>query len=163
LEGEGLSEHRLITPLGDLTLDIEGEFVSRIELAKEQSFGTAPPGQVRTYFVRYFQGKDPGRFPLGIELDGATEFQRDVYDALMKVPFGGIISYSELSVLSGHPGASRAVGNAVGKNPLIIVIPCHRVVGRLRDGYYLGGFSSGLDVKRSLLRNEGQCQGIAGL
>lgn len=83
--------------------------------------------------------------------EGGTPFRRAVWDALRRVPFGETVSYGELAARIGRPGAARAVGGAVGANPLLIFIPCHRV---LAAGGGLGGFSAGLDAKRALLRLE---------
>ena len=85
-------------------------------------------------------------------LPRGTEFQRTIWDALAKrVAFGTSTSYGQLAALAGRPRAVRAVGNAVGRNPWVIVVPCHRV---LASGACLGGFSSGLERKRGLLRHE---------
>ncbi len=83
---------------------------------------------------------------------GGTEFQRAVWSALLQIPFGETRSYSDLAVHIGRPKAVRAVGAANGKNPLGIIVPCHRVIGA--DGT-LTGYAGGLDSKRWLLRHEG--------
>ncbi|MCL2338812.1 MAG: methylated-DNA--[protein]-cysteine S-methyltransferase [Proteobacteria bacterium] len=80
-----------------------------------------------------------------------TEFQTAVWDALLKIPFGESKSYHDVAVAIGRKKAVRAVGNAVGKNPIPIIIPCHRVIAS--DGG-LGGFSLGLPMKRKLLALE---------
>ena len=87
-----------------------------------------------------------------LRLAGGTPFQRDVWQAIRSIPRGATISYAELARRIGRPGASRAVGQAVGANPIPLLIPCHRVVGA-NGG--LGGFGGGLPMKRSLLRQEG--------
>ena len=87
-----------------------------------------------------------------VRLVGGTPFQRDVWNAMLSIPRGETISYSELAQRVGRPGASRAVGQAVGHNPIPVLIPCHRVVAA--DGG-LGGFGGGLPTKRTLLRQEG--------
>lgn len=81
-----------------------------------------------------------------------TAFQRTVWRELQAVPFGRTVSYRELGERLGKPSASRAVGGAVGANPLLIVVPCHRVI---RTDGALGGFSAGLDAKVKLLELEG--------
>lgn len=81
-----------------------------------------------------------------------TPFQRQVWAALRRIPFGRTVTYGELAEQLGKPGAARAVGTANGSNPIPIVTPCHRVVAR--DG--LGGFTGGLDLKRRLLGLEGR-------
>lgn len=92
------------------------------------------------------------KFDVPLDLSSGTEFQRDIWRRLRKVKFGSAITYADLADAVGRPGASRAVGNAVGANPLPIVIPCHRVLAAHGK---LGGFSGGLHRKRKLLRLEG--------
>jgi methylated-DNA-[protein]-cysteine S-methyltransferase len=96
----------------------------------------------------YFDGKRK-RFDIGLD-PGGTVFQRRVWEFLLEIPFGQTISYTELAKRAG--GVARAVGGAVGANPLPIVIPCHRVVGA--DGS-LTGYGGGLRTKIWLLRHEG--------
>ena len=100
----------------------------------------------------YLEQKEEG-LSLAIDwnqVDG-TPFQKQVWKELAKIPFGKVKTYGEIAESLGKPGASRAVGTACGKNPLMLVVPCHRVVGR--SG--LGGFSGGgLPVKRQLLSLE---------
>ncbi len=90
-------------------------------------------------------------FDVPLDLRG-TEFQKKVWAALCDIPFGKTTSYGELARRVGKPAASRAVGGANGRNPIPIVVPCHRVIGS--DGS-LTGFGGGLDLKRALLRLEG--------
>jgi methylated-DNA-[protein]-cysteine S-methyltransferase len=92
------------------------------------------------------------QFDLPIDLGNRGPFQRAVYDALLKVPYGEVVSYGELAALAGYSGAARAVGSAMRDNPLAIVIPCHRVI--LGSGA-LGGFGGRPDLKRQLLAIEG--------
>ena len=100
--------------------------------------------------VDYFAGALRS-FTVALEPVG-TSFQREVWTALGGIPFGTTISYSALAERVGRPTASRAVGAANGKNPLPIVVPCHRVVGA--DGR-LVGYSGGLQIKQTLLMHEG--------
>ncbi|MDQ3511835.1 MAG: methylated-DNA--[protein]-cysteine S-methyltransferase, partial [Pseudomonadota bacterium] len=81
-----------------------------------------------------------------------TAFQREVWQMLASIPYGGTISYAQLAMQVGRPKAMRAVGTANGRNPLPIVLPCHRVIGA--DGS-LTGFGGGLPTKRLLLELEG--------
>jgi methylated-DNA-[protein]-cysteine S-methyltransferase len=81
-----------------------------------------------------------------------TPFQRRVWNQLARIPWGTTVTYGQLAVRSGHPGAARAVGAAVGRNPISIVVPCHRVVGA--DGR-LTGYAGGVDRKATLLALEG--------
>jgi methylated-DNA-[protein]-cysteine S-methyltransferase len=95
----------------------------------------------------YFAGKRT-RFDLPLDLQGGTAFQQSVWQALLAIPSGGTTSYGELSASVGRPSAVRAVGAAVGRNPVSIVVPCHRVVGR--NGA-LTGYAGGLERKSALL------------
>ena len=97
----------------------------------------------------YFDGQRR-RFDLQLDLSG-TSFQRQVWNMLLEIPFGSSASYSMIAQRMGKPAAVRAVAQAIGRNPCLVVIPCHRVLGK--DGS-LTGFSAGLEVKRNLLRLE---------
>ncbi len=95
----------------------------------------------------------------GVAADpGGTPFQREVWEELRRIPPGATISYAELARRVGRPAAVRAVGSANGRNPVAVVIPCHRVVGA--DGG-LTGYGGGLDVKRWLLDHEARAPGAA--
>ena len=103
----------------------------------------------------YCKGKNVG-FTAGLDLSGLTPFTQKVLRTLAKVPYGKTITYGELAKRAGSAKAARAVGNILAKNPLPIVVPCHRVVAG--DGN-LGGFSApgGVKVKRRLLLMEDNC------
>jgi methylated-DNA-[protein]-cysteine S-methyltransferase len=119
------------------------------EARHRKSLGPAgsPPRQLSEYFRRQRQ-----RFELKSDLANASEFDRRVYDELVKVTAGHTITYGELARKTGHAGAARAVGGAMHRNPIPIIIPCHRVVG---DDGGLKGFGLGLWRKRWLLDREG--------
>jgi methylated-DNA-[protein]-cysteine S-methyltransferase len=104
-----------------------------------------------TALREYFASGKPLPRTLKSTLEG-TEFQRKVWTAISKIPFGKTKSYGEIAAQVGHPGASRAVGAACGANPLPLFVPCHRV---LAANGAIGGFSGGLAMKRMLLRHEG--------
>lgn len=106
--------------------------------------------QARTQLDEYFGGERK-QFDLPLDPQG-TAFQRETWTALADIPYGQTITYAELATRAGRPSAVRAVGAAIGRNPLSIVVPCHRVVGT--DGS-LTGFSGGLPAKRHLLTLEG--------
>jgi len=103
--------------------------------------------------AEYFAGKRRA-FDLDWALDG-TPFQRRVWEAIARIPFGATLSYTELAARAGAPGASRAAGAATGRNPLTLVIPCHRVVGAHGD---LTGYAGGMARKVDLLTREGVLQ-----
>jgi len=98
----------------------------------------------------YFAGRRR-TFTVKLDLEG-TEFQRKAWQAMRKIPFGETISYGDQARKVGKPKAYRAVGSANGKNPIPIIVPCHRVLAS--DGS-LGGYSLGLSMKRRLLALEG--------
>jgi len=100
---------------------------------------------------QYFDRKRE-RFHLQLDFSGATEFQKRIFERLIDIPYGRIVSYGDIADEMGVAGAARAVGQAVGANPLPIVVPCHRVV---RSDGRLGGYSGGLRQKVALLAVEG--------
>jgi methylated-DNA-[protein]-cysteine S-methyltransferase len=106
--------------------------------------------EARKQIERYLSGNRT-EFDLPLELDG-SDFQRHVWDYLLTIPWGQTRTYGEVAEAIGAPGAARAVGTACGKNPVLIVVPCHRVVGS--DGR-LGGYVGGKAVKEWLLALEG--------
>jgi methylated-DNA-[protein]-cysteine S-methyltransferase len=103
-------------------------------------------GQLEEYFER-----KRTTFDLVLDLEAATDFQRGVYAELSKVTHGHVVTYGDLAESVGRPELARAVGQAVGANPIPIVIPCHRVVAA---DSRLGGFSGGLPAKVALLAVE---------
>jgi methylated-DNA-[protein]-cysteine S-methyltransferase len=105
---------------------------------------------------RYFAG-EPVAFDVPLDLDSGTAFQQTVWRALLQIPRGTTTSYGVLSARIGHPAAVRALGGAVGHNPLSIIVPCHRVIGA--DGS-LTGYAGGLERKVALLKLEGAPLGI---
>jgi len=102
--------------------------------------------QIRLYLARRLK-----KFDVPIDLIG-TDFQKFVWGETMKIPYGETITYSELAKRIHNPKAYRAVGNALGANPLPIIVPCHRVIAS--DGS-LGGYSGGIKIKEFLLGLEG--------
>ncbi len=115
------------------------------------SFGTETPvlKQAFTEMVEYTEGKRK-TFTVPLKLEG-TPFQIDVWNALLSVPWGTTVSYKEIAHRSGHPTAFRAVGSAVGKNKIMIIVPCHRIIAN--DGS-IGGFFGGIPLKRKILALE---------
>lgn len=92
------------------------------------------------------------KFPIPIGFLSGTPFQRRVWETLGDIPYGKCVTYQWVASRVGRPKAVRAVGNAIGQNPIPIIIPCHRVI---RKNGTLGGFSSGLAIKKALLEIEG--------
>jgi len=104
----------------------------------------------RQQLTDYFAGRR-SRFDLPLDINGGTLFQQSVWHALLKIPQGQTTSYGDIGRQIANPAAVRAVGSAVGRNPVSIVIPCHRVLGA--DGS-LTGYAGGLDRKTALLKLE---------
>ena len=114
----------------------------------------SPFGDLPHRLKRYFEG-EPISFAEELDLADATPFRRAVWLATRLIPYGETRSYGWLAQHIGKPRALRAVGQALAKNPLSIVVPCHRVVGK--DGS-LRGFGGGLEMKRHLLELEASCK-----
>lgn len=139
LAGEGNALHLIGFPEGTMRRQPEADWIY-----SEQPFAVA-----REQLTAYFDGQLK-EFDLPLRPDG-TEFQLAVLAELRKIPYGTTASYGEIARRIGRPKAVRAVGAANGRNPLPIVIPCHRVIG---SGGELTGFGGGLPVKEHLLRLE---------
>ncbi|MFV0316867.1 MAG: methylated-DNA--[protein]-cysteine S-methyltransferase [Microthrixaceae bacterium] len=114
-------------------------------------------GELRAQLGEYFEGERTG-FDLDVGIEG-TEFQVAVWQALARIPFGATATYGEIAAAIGRPKAVRAVGGANNKNPVSIVVPCHRVIGA--DGS-LTGFGGGLPTKETLLSLEAGVSAGAG-
>ena len=114
-------------------------------------FNEQPFEEARRQLGEYFDGKRR-EFDLPLKLDG-TDFQVEVLEELKKIPYGETTSYAAIAERIGRPKAVRAVGAANGRNPIPIIVPCHRVIGKGGD---LTGFGGGLDTKEALLRLEAE-------
>ena len=146
------------SPIGPLTLTGDGEVLDGLYMDVP---GRPPPiepaarrddaafAAAREQLEAYFAGA-LRRFSLPLRLRG-TPFQRDVWEALQAIPYGATMAYGELARRIGRPAAVRAVGLANGRNPVSIVVPCHRVIGA---GGGLTGYGGGLERKRRLLELE---------
>jgi methylated-DNA-[protein]-cysteine S-methyltransferase len=146
------------SPIGELTLTSDGGSLTGIQMHEQRHLKTIPSTYRRDdrgladaveQLNAYFAG-DLRAFDLPLTMHG-TEFQRRVWAALCEIPYGETISYGELARWVGNPKASRAVGLANGRNPVAIVVPCHRVIGA--DGS-LTGYGGGLERKVWLLEHE---------
>jgi len=147
------------SPVGPLLLGGDGEALSLLRFQGGRR-AARPPGHWRcerapfaaviAQLDEYFAGARR-EFDLELSLRGSG-FQREVWQALRRIPYGTTRAYGELARELGHPGGARAVGVANGSNPVAIIVPCHRVIGA--DGS-LTGFGGGLPVKRALLQLEG--------
>jgi methylated-DNA-[protein]-cysteine S-methyltransferase len=151
------------TPIGTFRISYQGTTVRVVDLLESGVNQTGvPPGAIRRkppfpsgspprQLGEYFRGTREN-FEVDVELDTASTFDRAVWASLRKVRAGRTVTYGELARSSGYPGSARAVGGAMARNPIPIVIPCHRVVG---SGGSITGFGLGLWRKRWLLDHEG--------
>ncbi|MCK9427575.1 MAG: methylated-DNA--[protein]-cysteine S-methyltransferase [Acholeplasmataceae bacterium] len=145
--------HLLKTPIGELTIIESNDKIVEITLnaSNLESFIKTETKLIKAakeWLISYFKGEVKTiDFPY---YQMKTSFQNKVYEATQKIPFGTVKSYLEVAIAINHPKAYRAVGNALNKNDLLIVVPCHRVVGS--NG--LGGFGGGIAVKKLLLKHE---------
>ncbi|GAA1396375.1 methylated-DNA--[protein]-cysteine S-methyltransferase [Kitasatospora putterlickiae] len=138
-------------PAGLATVTAPGQRYALAEPADDWVYDPEALGEPVTQLTEYFAGKRTG-FDLTLAPVG-TEFRRRVWAALDKIPYGETVTYGQLADLAGEsPRAVRAVGGAVGANPLLIIRPCHRVLGA--NGT-LTGFAAGVERKRWLLDLEG--------
>ena len=147
---------RLDTPLGTLQIEaterglrgiwLPSRSVNQGQSAGKNRFITLAKQELRAYFAG-----DLTAFSVPLDWQG-TRFQKAVWQATLAVPFGKTVTYGDVARAIGRPRSSRPVGRAVGKNPLPIIVPCHRVIGSDRS---LTGFTGGLDIKIQLLECEG--------
>ena len=140
------------SPIGNIKIEDNGSAIVKVELTDEcVSAFDASSVQLSCadQLDEYFRGERT-KFELPIELIG-SEFQKNVWNALLDIPYGDTMTYKDIAEITGNPQAARAVGGACNKNPIIIVVPCHRVIGAKGD---LLGFACGVDVKNKLLRLE---------
>jgi methylated-DNA-[protein]-cysteine S-methyltransferase len=142
------------TPIGNIKIIASSDRVESITFVDEPHTQGGPNSPVlkmaKQELDEYFAGQR-ATFTMPVQLYG-TEFQLKVWGALRHIPFGQTISYHELAVTLGDPNCIRAAASANGKNPLAIVVPCHRVIGSNGE---LTGYAGGLDKKKGLLRHEG--------
>ena len=153
------------SPIGELTLSSDGEKLTGLwisgqayfpELKNSSENGDLPIfSQTREWLRRFFNGENPGETP-PIAPEG-TEFRKLIWSELLKIPYGELVSYGDIAKQisikqKGKFISPRAIGGAVGHNPISIIIPCHRVIGS--DGN-LTGYAGGLDKKVKLLELEG--------
>ena len=139
-------------PFGFLKIEYDGDVLISLKKINETSYwgkNTEFTDLVYKEIMEYLNGKRKS-FDIKYEING-TEFQKKVWKELTKIPYGETRSYKEIAVAVGNPKACRAVGMANNKNPIAIIVPCHRVIGS--DGK-LVGYAGGLDMKRALLNLE---------
>lgn len=150
----------LDTPIGELLLAGDDDALCLVSFPEgsmrrdpdpDWIYNEKPFATARQQLTEYFAG-ERREFDLPLKLNG-TEFQMNVLHALQQIPYGETMSYADIAERIGRPKAVRAVGAANGRNPIPIIVPCHRVIGSHGD---LTGFGGGLDTKEALLRLEAE-------
>lgn len=150
----------LDTPIGELLLAGDDDALCLVSFPEgsmrrdpdpDWIYNEKPFAAARRQLAEYFDG-ERREFDLPLKLSG-TEFQMSVLQALQHIPYGETTSYAEIAERIGRPKAVRAVGAANGRNPIPIIVPCHRVIGSHGE---LTGFGGGLDTKEALLRLEAE-------
>jgi methylated-DNA-[protein]-cysteine S-methyltransferase len=155
-----MAKRSIKTPVGVLELSADDNGVNQIVWPRESqvaattkmaetSAGEKFLDQTERELAEYF-AKKRSHFTLPLNPHG-TDFQKKVWDELKKIPYGETVSYSDIAKKIGKPEAVRAVGGAIGRNPLSIVVPCHRVVSKSGA---ITGFSGGIENKVALLEHE---------
>lgn len=137
------------TKIGKLKIEYENDVLTGIaytENEKEQGIRSELSDKTVLQLEEYFDGRRK-EFDIPIKLRG-TEFQKKVWKELLKIPYGATVSYKDIAIKIGNPKACRAVGMANHNNPILIIVPCHRVINENKK---LGGYALGLDLKRRLL------------
>lgn len=163
---------RYDSPIGRLTIVTRGSLITQIRFTGQEeapretdknlsaesgvASGTKPPPKhLEVWLDRYFSGEKPGALP-PLKFPFSTPFRAEVWAVLCRIPYGKLVTYGDISRFleckTGRRVSAQAVGGAVGHNPIVVVVPCHRVVGS--DGS-LTGYAGGLEKKIALLRLEG--------
>lgn len=138
------------SPLGTLYLIFSGRSLAGISFVKPHMKKGKAPDDFRRDLAEYFKGRLQ-QFSQKTVFTEGTEFEKEVWEAIKEVPYGETRTYKWLAERVGSPSGSRAVGQALSKNPIPIVVPCHRIIESTGN---IGGYSSGVDVKRRLLEME---------
>ena len=138
------------TPLGRITLASDGQALTHLVFGATDLAGTNKPtsltNRASTEILEYLAGKRT-KFDIPLNPQG-SDFQRSVWNALLTIPYGQTRTYGEVAAMIGNPRSGRAVGGANNKNPIPLIIPCHRVIGVNGN---LVGYAAGLHIKRFLL------------
>lgn len=143
------------SPIGRLYIETDGRGICAVGKACGEEFvsdrnGSELLGEAVRQLSAYFRGVRMS-FDVPFSLRG-TPFEKRVWERLCAIPYGQVRTYGQIADELGCPGASRAVGRACGANPVLVIVPCHRVIGA---GGKLTGFAAGMDAKRALLSLEG--------
>lgn len=140
------------TKIGKIKIKYDNDAITGITSAKNekgQGIRNELTDKTVLQLEEYFDGRRK-EFDIPIKLRG-TEFQKKVWNELLKIPYGATVSYKDIAIKIGNPKACRAVGMANHNNPILIIVPCHRVINENKK---LGGYALGLDLKMKLLELE---------
>ena len=154
--------HHYQSPIGLLKISAEEDYITGLSLCTEKMPNTAKMQESEAactpllqktckQLTEYFAGKRTG-FTLPIKYPFGTPFQHSVWNALRNIPYGETRSYEDIAVAIGNPKAVRAIGQANHNNPILLLVPCHRVINK--NGT-IGGFGCGVEIKKQLLQLEG--------
>lgn len=142
------------SPIGPLGVEVDGETVVGVRFGASAAWASEPAdpasGRVLSELGGYFAGTVT-EFSVPVEMRGGSDFERAVWGEIARIPYGEMRTYGAIATALGDPGAARAVGTACNRNPVPVIVPCHRVVGA---GGKLVGFGGGLPRKRQLLELE---------
>lgn len=155
--------HYYNSPIGVLKITVEEEYITGLSLCVEEGENMASSEDMEAtsatsllqeachQLTEYFAGERT-TFNLPIKYPHGTPFQHSVWNALREIPYGETRSYEDIAVAIGSPKAVRAIGQANTRNPILLLVPCHRVINK--NGT-IGGFGCGVEVKKQLLQLEG--------
>ena len=140
------------SPIGDLSLAVDDVGLCRLNFGRVDKHLEADPllTETQEQLKAYFAG-ELKEFTVPLSVRGGSDFERAVWAQLSRIPYGEMQTYGEVAKIVGDPGAARAVGVACNRNPIAVVVPCHRVVGA---GGKMVGFGGGIPLKRHLLELE---------
>ncbi|GLY08549.1 methylated-DNA--[protein]-cysteine S-methyltransferase [Actinoplanes sp. NBRC 101535] len=136
------------SPIGPLGVAVQGDVVVGVRFGAKS--GPVAEHAAAAQLESYFAG-ELTEFSVPWKLLGGSEFERAVWEQIAGIPYGEMVTYGAIATALGDPGAARAVGTACNRNPIPVIVPCHRVVGA---GNKMVGFGGGLDRKRRLLELE---------
>ena len=151
--------HYYHSPIGILKISAEEEYITGLSLEVQEEpqnlVSEIPPTallkETCTQLTEYFAGERTS-FNLPIKFTTGTPFQHSVWNALRDIPYGETRSYEDIAAAVGNPKAVRAIGQANHNNPILLLVPCHRVINKNGS---LGGFGCGVEIKKQLLQLEG--------
>lgn len=143
--------YTFVSNVGEITVTSDENYIKAVHFGRSEYETKLTPliSEAVNQLREYFKG-DRKIFTVPLKPDG-TDFQQKVWKALTEIPYGQTTSYGEIAGKIGKPGGARAVGNANNKNPIAIMIPCHRVIGANGS---LTGYAAGLNIKKQLLSLE---------